>query len=312
MSGKRDGKTAEKVSADAISESEGMHYEGNCIRPPPEAFSILLQVTLGCSHNKCTFCGTYKDKRFAIKDDRIILGDVLFAARHMRNQDRVFLMDGDALIIPQDRLVWILDRISEHLPWVKGVGSYANTKSISLKTSQELNDLRQKGLDRIYLGVETGDDEVRKKVHKGFTALQCAEMGKKVKSAGMRLTVMVLLGIAGKENSLDHAKATGELLSAMDPDHVAALTVIPVPGTPFWDQLERGELDLPDERGMLLEMREMLSHTNLRGGTFASNHASNYLSVNVRFPEGKQEALDLIDAALQGRIGLKPEWMRAF
>ena len=175
-----------------------------------------------------------------------------------------------------------------------------------------MNDLRRKGLDRIYLGVETGDDEIRKKVHKGFTARHCAEMGKKIKNAGMRLTVMVLLGVAGMEKSLDHARATGELLSAMDPDHVAALTVIPIPGTPFWDQLERGELELPDERGMLVEMREMISHTNLRGGTFASNHASNYLSLNVRLPEGKQEALDLIDAALQGRIGLKPEWMRAF
>jgi len=312
MSEKYVSKTDERVSAGEISESECMHYEGNCIRPPPEAFSILLQVTLGCSHNKCTFCGTYKDKRFAIKDDRIILGDILFAARHMRNQDRVFLMDGDALIIPQDRLVWILDRIHEHLPWVKGIGSYANTKSISLKTSQDLEDLRNKGLDRIYLGVETGDDEIRKKVHKGFTARQCGEMGKKIKSAGMRLTVMVLLGIAGKEHSLDHAKATGELLSAMDPDHVAALTVIPVPGTPFWDQLETGELELPDERAMLLEMREMIRHTTLQGGTFASNHASNYLSLRVQLPEGKQEALDLLDSALQGRVGLKPEWMRAF
>jgi radical SAM superfamily enzyme YgiQ (UPF0313 family) len=312
MNEKRDIRAAERGSADEITESECMHYEGNCIRPPPEAFSILLQVTLGCSHNKCTFCGTYKDKRFAIKDDRVILGDILFAARHMRNQDRVFLMDGDALIIPQDRLVWILDRIHEHLPWVKGIGSYANTKSISLKTPQQLNDLRAKGLDRIYLGVETGDDEIRKKVHKGFTARQCAEMGQKIKSAGMRLTVMVLLGIAGKEHSLEHAKATGEILSAMNPDHVAALTVIPVPGTPFWDQLETGELELPDEKGMLLEMREMLRHTNLQGGTFASNHASNYLSLRVQLPEEKQEALDLLDAAIQGKVGLKPEWMRGF
>jgi len=312
MSEKRDITAAERSSAEEISESECMHYEGNCIRPPPEAFSILLQVTLGCSHNKCTFCGTYKDKRFAIKDDRIILGDILFAARHMRNQDRVFLMDGDALIIPQNRLTWILDRIHEHLPWVKGVGSYANTKSISLKSSQGLDDLRGKSLDRIYLGVETGDDELREKVRKGFTARQCADMGKKIKRAGMRLTVMVLLGIAGKEKSLDHARATGELLSAMNPDHVAALTVIPVPGTPFWDQLETGALELPDERGMLLEMREMLLHTTLQGGTFASNHASNYLSLSVQLPEGKQKALDLLDAALQGRIGLKPEWMRAF
>jgi radical SAM superfamily enzyme YgiQ (UPF0313 family) len=312
MERKRYPKTSKSKTADRISESEGMHYEGNCIRPPPEAFSILLQVTLGCSHNKCTFCGTYKDKRFGIKDDDIILGDILFAAKYMKNQDRVFLMDGDALIIPQKRLVWILDNIREHLPWVKGIGSYANTKSIRFKSFQELNDLRRKGLDRIYLGVETGDDEIRKEVNKGLSAQVCAEMGKKVKSAGMRLTVMVLLGIAGRERSLGHARATGELLSAMDPDHVAALTVIPIPGTPFWDQIERGELELPDEMGMLLEMREMLAHTTLRGGTFASNHASNYLSLNMRLPEGKQEALNLIDSALQGKIGLKPEWMRAF
>jgi radical SAM superfamily enzyme YgiQ (UPF0313 family) len=307
-----DPKTGGGNLADPVLESEGMHYEGTCIRPPPEAFSILLQVTLGCSHNKCTFCGTYKDKRFRIKDDRIVLSDIQFASKYMKNQDRVFLMDGDALIIPKKRLVWILDRINEYLPWVKGVGSYANTKSISLKSLRELIDLRGKGLDRIYLGVETGDDEIRREVNKGFTAWQCAEMGKKVKDAGMRLTVMVLLGIAGRQKSLDHAKATGELLSAMDPDHVAALTVIPIPGTPFRDRIERGELELPDEKDMLYEMREMIAHTNLRGGTFASNHASNYLSMKVRLPEGKQEALRLIDAALEGKIGLKPEWMRAF
>jgi radical SAM superfamily enzyme YgiQ (UPF0313 family) len=307
-----DPKTEERNPADPVLESEGMHYEGACIRPPPEALSILLQVTLGCSHNKCTFCGTYKDKRFRIKDERIVLSDIRFASKYMKSQDRVFLMDGDALIIPQKRLVWILERICGHLPWVKGVGSYANTKSISLKSLQELIDLRGKGLDRIYLGVETGDDEIRREVNKGFTARRCAEMGRKVKDAGMRLTVMVLLGIAGRQKSLDHAKATGELLSAMDPDHVAALTVIPIPGTPFWDRIERGELDLPDEKGMLYEMREIIAHTNLSGGTFASNHASNYLSMKVRFPGGKQDALRLIDAALEGKIGLKPEWMRAF
>jgi len=122
-------------------EGEGMHYEGNCIRPPSEAYSILLQVTLGCSHNKCAFCGTYKDKRFQIKDDKIILSDILFASKYMKRQDRVFLMDGDALIIPQKRLMWILDRIKEHLPWVKRVGAYANTKSIKMKSPEELKEL---------------------------------------------------------------------------------------------------------------------------------------------------------------------------
>lgn len=297
---------------DCTIESEGMHYEGNCIRPPPEAYSILLQVTLGCSHNKCTFCGTYKDKPFRIKDNDIILSDILFASKYMRRQDRVFLMDGDALIIPQKRLMWILERIKEHLPWVKRVGAYANTKSIRMKSLQELVELRENGLGKLYLGVETGDDEIRKKINKGSSAQHCLEMGKKVKDAGMELTVMVLLGVAGKVKSLDHARATGELLSAMNPSYVAALTVILIPGTPLWEEYERGDFELPDERGLLIEMKEMIAHTNLSGGIFASNHASNYLPVKVRLPEGKQEALDLIDAALRGEIGLKPEWMRAF
>jgi radical SAM superfamily enzyme YgiQ (UPF0313 family) len=297
---------------DCTIESEGMHYEGSCIRPPPEAYSILLQVTLGCSHNKCTFCGTYKNKPFRIKDNDIILSDILFASKYMRRQDRVFLMDGDALIIPQKRLMWILERIKEHLPWVKRVGAYANTKSIRMKSLQELVELRENGLGKLYLGVETGDDEIRKKINKGSSAQNCLEMGKRVKDAGMELTVMVLLGVAGKVKSLDHARATGELLSAMNPSYVAALTVILIPGTPLWEEYERGDFELPDERGLLIEMKEMIAHTNLSGGIFASNHASNYLPVKVRLPEGKQEALDLIDAALRGEIGLKPEWMRAF
>jgi radical SAM superfamily enzyme YgiQ (UPF0313 family) len=297
---------------DSTIASEGMHYEGNCIRPPPEADSILLQVTLGCSHNQCTFCGTYKDKRFQIKDNDIILSDIRFASKYMRRQDRVFLMDGDALIIPQKRLMWILETIKEHLPWVKRVGSYANTKSIRMKSPQELVELRENGLGKLYLGVETGDDEIRKKVHKGSSAQECLEMGEKVKNAEMELVVMVLLGIGGKERSLDHARATGDLLSAMDPGYVAALTVILIPGTPLWEEYEKGDFEMPDDKQLLIEMKEMIIHTNLSHGIFASNHASNYLPVEVRLPGGKQEALDRIDAALRGEIVLKPEWMRAF
>jgi radical SAM superfamily enzyme YgiQ (UPF0313 family) len=292
-------------------DEEGMHYEGMCIRPPSEAYSILLQVTLGCSHNKCSFCGTYKDKRFTIKDDKIILSDILFASKYMRRQDKVFLMDGDALIIPQKRLMWILDRINEHLPWVKRVGAYANAKSIKMKTIEELIELRKNGLGILYYGVETGDDELRKKITKGSDAKTCIEMGKKVKEAHIKLSVTVLLGIAGKDGSLRHAKATGELLSAMDPDFVGALTVMLIPGTPLFEELENGTFQLPDQRGLLVELKEMIRHTNLSRGLFYSNHASNYLPVKARLPNGKQDALDLIDRALQGDIGLRPEWMRA-
>lgn len=292
-------------------ESEGMHYEGNCIRPPSEAYSILLQVTVGCSHNKCTFCGTYTDKRFRIKEDRIILSDILFASKYMKRQNRVFLMDGDALIIPQQRLMWILDRIREHLPWVRRVGAYANAKSIKMKSPEELIQLRKNGLGILYLGVETGDEELLKEIRKGTSAEHLINMGRKVRDADIKLSVTVLLGIAGRERSLEHARTTGELLSAMDPNYVGALTVMLIPGTPLHEDFTSGKFELPDERGFLLELREMIAHTNLSRGLFFSNHASNYLPVKARLPKGKQQALDQIDGALRGDIGLRPEWMRA-
>lgn len=254
---------------ECANESEGMHYEGTCIRPPSEAFSILLQVTVGCSHNKCTFCGTYKDKRFNIKDDRIILSDILFASKYMKKQDRVFLMDGDSLIIPQKRLMWILDRIKEHLPWVKRVGAYANTKGIRMKSLEELIQLKENGLGILYLGVETGDDELLKEIRKGTSAQHLINMGRKVKEAGIKLSVTVLLGIAGRKRSLQHAKATGELLSAMDPNYVGALTVMLIPGTPLHDDFISGKFELPTEMELLLELRKMIEHTNLTVACFS-------------------------------------------
>ena len=294
-----------------VAEEEGMHYEGYCIRPPSEAGSILLQVTVGCSHNRCAFCGTYRNKRFRIKEERIILSDILYAARRMRQTDRLFLMDGDALIIPQPRLVWILERIREHLPWVKRVGVYANAKSIRRKSVEYLRRLRENGLGILYYGVETGDDEIRAAIQKGSTAAVCIEMGRRIKEAGILLSATVLLGIGGRGQSLRHSRATGRLLSAMDPDYVGALTVMLIPGTPLYRDDESGAFELPDEAGLLRELREMIAHTDLSGGYFFSNHASNYLPVKAKLPDGKQKALDWIDAALRGEVGLKPEWMRA-
>ena len=294
-----------------MDEDVGMHYEGMCIRPPSEANSILLQATVGCSHNKCTFCGSYKDKRFRIKDNDIILSDILFASRYMQHKKRLFIMDGDALIIPYHRLTWIFDKIKEHLPWVTRVGIYANTKGIRMKSQEELIRLREMGLGIIYMGVETGDDQTLKAIRKGANAQRMLDMGNKVKQAGIKLSVTVLLGIAGKERSLIHAKATGKLLSAIDPDYVGALTLMIMPGTPLANDLSAGRFELPDNYGLLMELREMIASTNLSRGLFFSNHASNYLPVKIRYPEGKEQALHLIDMAIQGKVGLRPEWMRA-
>jgi radical SAM superfamily enzyme YgiQ (UPF0313 family) len=229
----------------------------------------------------------------------------------MQNENRLFLMDGDALIIPQQRLMGILERIREHLPRVKRVGAYANVKSIKMKSVEELKQLRQTNLGILYYGVETGDDEIRTAIHKGSTASTCIEMGRRVKDAGIQLSATVLLGIGGREKSFRHARATGELLSAMDPDFVGALTVMLIPGTPLYEDCVNGSFALPDEAGLLRELREMIAATDLTRGYFFSNHASNYLPVKAKLPGGKQKALDLIDAALRGEVGLKPEWMRA-
>ena len=288
-----------------------MHYEGNMIRPPSEAYSILLQATVGCSHNKCTFCGAYKGERFKIKSDDIILEDIAFAAKYCRNQDRLFICDGDALIIPQKRLVMILKEIRKQLPWVKRVGVYANTKGIKLKTDQELKELHDLGLGIAYMGLETGDDVTLKNIRKGATADTMIEMGRKIRAAGVKLSITVLLGIAGPERSQIHAEETGKVLSAIDPEYVGALSLMLIPGTPMFDDHESGKFTLIEPIDMLKEIRTMIEHTTLTNGLFHANHASNYLPIRAKFPEDKEKTLRLIDQALAGKVALKPEFLRA-
>jgi len=296
---------------DCASEPQGFDYVGFCIRPPSEADSILIQATLGCSHNKCTFCGTYKDKRFAIKDRSILENDLRFAQKHCQRQKRVFIMDGDALIMPMKNWEWLLGQIREKLPWVTRVGAYANSKAVAMKSDEDLKRLKELGLGILYYGLESGHPRVLKDITKGAGPEKHIEQGQRVKAAGIKLSITVLLGIGGSERSLEHARETGRVLSGMDPDFVGALTLMLVPGTPLGDAHERGEFSLPDARGMLMELREMIASTNLSGGLFYANHASNYLPIKARLPQDKESALALIDSALQGQVGLKPEWMRA-
>jgi radical SAM superfamily enzyme YgiQ (UPF0313 family) len=290
---------------------DNMHYEGNIIRPPSEANSILLQITVGCSRNKCTFCGTYQGERFKIKSDEMIMSDIEFAATHCRRQRRVFLCDGDALIIPQKRLLAILDRIKERLPWVTRVGAYANSKSLKMKTMDQLQTLRQRGLGILYMGLETGDDVTLKAINKGALATAMIEMGRKAKAAGFKLSITVLLGIAGRARSQIHARETGRVLSAIDPDYIGALSLMLIPGTPLHDDYAAGRFPLLDAKEMLAELRTMFANTHLSKGLFHANHASNYLSIKARLPKDRDSVLELIDKALAGEIELKPEWLRA-
>ncbi|MBW1607924.1 MAG: B12-binding domain-containing radical SAM protein [Deltaproteobacteria bacterium] len=288
-----------------------MHYEGNIIRPPSEANSILLQITVGCSRNKCTFCGAYKGERFRIKTDSVIMEDIAFASNHCRRQRRVFLCDGDALIVPQKRLMNILMEIEKQLPWVTRVGAYANSKSLKMKTLDELKALKAHGLGILYMGLETGDDVTLKKINKGATSEEMIQMGIKARAAGMKLSITVLLGIAGKKRSQVHARETGRVLSAIDPEYVGALTLMLIPGTPLYEDYKDGEFPLLKPEEMLNELKTMIAATELSKGLFHANHASNYLPIKARLPKDKAVTLRLIDEALAGKISLKPEYFRA-
>ena len=287
-----------------------MHYQGNIFRPPSEANSILLQVTTGCSHNKCTFCAMYKGSRFSIKSDDIIFADIEFAATHCRRQNRLFLCDGDALILPQQRLVRILTEIKTKLPWVNRVGVYANTKSIKRKSVAQIEELKNLGLLIAYMGLESGDDRTLEDINKGADSGQMIEMGGKIRSAGIKLSVTVLLGIAQKKRSHIHGRETGRVLTAIDPEYVGALSLMLSDGTPLHRSWNEGTWELPGPQEMLEELKVMLINTELSNGYFHANHASNYLPIKAKLPGDKAKTLRLIEQALKGSVSLKPEYMR--
>ncbi|MGD0280241.1 MAG: radical SAM protein, partial [Smithella sp.] len=257
-----------------------MDYEGLIIRPPSEAYSLLLQVTTGCSHNKCTFCGTYRQKKLKIKPLEQIKKDLREASSY-DDVDKVFLCDGDALIIPQPRLEEILKLINDNLPNINRIGTYANAKSILRKSVDELKTLRSLGLKIIYLGVETGNAELLKKINKGVTYEQMVTAARRVKEAGIILSVTVILGLGGTEKSIEHARDTAKILTDIDPDFAGALTLMFVPETELYEDYLAGRFVLPDKFGFIRELYLMIAESNFTNCYFTSNHASNYLSVKA-------------------------------
>lgn len=288
-----------------------MDYQGTVIRPPSEAGSIILQVTVGCTHNRCTFCGAYKDEPFRYKDPEIIAADLDYAARHYADNSRLFLADGDVLAIPQHRLLPMMTAIREKLPAVRRIRLYGNGKSIRSKSLADLQALKARGLDRIYMGLESGDEGVLFAINKGNTAQQFIEAARKVREAGIFLSVTVLLGIAGIEGSARHAVATAQVLNQMIPNQIAALTVMPIPDTPLHHDITHGRFQLPDEFTLLRELQTMVSHIALDRVQFQSNHASNFLALDCRLSRDRDVALARIGQALAGEIPLMPDYMRA-
>jgi radical SAM superfamily enzyme YgiQ (UPF0313 family) len=288
-----------------------MKYEGMIFRPPSEAASLILQVTVGCSYNRCTFCGAYQGKRFRIKRFEEIKEDIdEVSPHHIR---RVFLADGDALSIPQEGLLQILSYLGAKLKGLERVGIYANAKDILRKEAEELKALKGLGLGILYLGLESGDPEVLKRIRKNATVDQLIRAGKRVKESGILLSVTVILGLGGVEGSQAHAMKTGKVLSEMDPDYVGALSLMIVPGTPIEKEIETGKVALPTPFGLIQELQMMITHCEFTRCFFASNHASNYLPLRIRMPGQKEEALKRIREVLRRKDAelLRPEYLRA-
>ena len=288
-----------------------MEYEGIVIRPPSEAESLILQVTLGCSHNRCTFCPTYKGRRFRIKDIADIKAEIDEAASFGPFR-KVFLADGDALIVPQSKLLAILDYLREKIRGLRRVGIYGNAKSILRKSVDELRDLKNRKLGIVYLGVETGDPSLLEKIHKGSTYEQMVEAGRRVKEAGITLSVTVLLGMGGTEHAHEHALATARILSDIDPDFASALTLMVVPGTPLYEEKETGRFQLPSPFKLLEELGTIIAGSNFSQCYFTANHASNYLPLKARLPRDKEVVVDLIRQVVSSgdKSRLRPEFLR--
>ena len=283
-----------------------MRYEGNIFRPPGEWKSYLLQCTIGCSYNKCTFCGMYKDKSFRVRPLKDILEDIDMAKAYYGDVKRVFLCDGDAIIMRQDELLAILEKLYQSFPSLEKVTTYAGPKSTMTKTPEQLRELRQAGLVRTYLGVESGSDEVLKATNKGVTAQEMLEAGLRLTEAGFDLWDIILIGLAGPgEASTKHAIQTAELINKMKPRHLSAMTYMVADGTPLAEDVHAGKFQVlsPDET--LREIRTLIEHLETGPLHFTSNHASNYLPLKGTLPDDKEHLLSLIDAALGGEINLR-------
>ena len=289
-----------------------MRYYGTVIRPPSEASSYILQITYGCSHNKCTFCPTYLDKPFRVRSVNEILEDIEEAKNTIPTTRRVFLADGNAMVLTTKQLSPILDALNQAFPNLQRIGIYANARDILEKSADELKLLCAKKLTIIYTGLESGSDEVLKRVNKGTSAQDIINAILKAQEAGFKASVIGLLGLGGIGLWQEHARATVQAVTTMNPRYFSLLTLMIVPGTALYEQEQQGQFCLPRPLEMLKEMRMIIEHIDAaKGCVFRTNHASNYLALEGRLPKDKETLLKTIDAALyQGTSSLRPEYLR--
>ena len=285
-----------------------MRYDSDLLyRPPGEWKSYLLQCTIGCSNNQCTFCGMYKEKKFRIRPTQEILEDIDMArAYYGPGLQRVFLMDGDAIIIKTEDLLCILRKLYDTFPALEKVTLYAGPRSTLSKTPEELKALHDAGLSRAYLGVESGSDAVLKFIHKGVNAQQMLQAGQRLVEAGIDLWVTIILGITGEGGDWrEHILSTAKIINEMKPQHLSAMTFAPAKGTPLGDDVLAGRFKVYGPDHILEECRLLIEHLDVDPLHFTSNHASNYLPLKGSLPQDREKFLSLIDQALEGKIRLR-------
>ncbi len=288
-----------------------MRYQGRVYRPPSEADAFILQATLGCSWNHCTYCDMYRDKAFSVRDLAEALADVRQAGALAGDRvDKLFVADGDALVMGLDHWLPILDAAHTAFPRLRRVSCYAMARNVLEKSDDELRALRAAGLTRLYIGPESGDPDTLRRVAKGGTFDDHVVAAARAHAAGFELSVIVLLGVAGAARSDAHARATAALITAMNPAYFAALTTTVVPGTPLAKLEATGRFTLPDVAGLLRELRTLVHDAAPTDAVFRTNHASNYLPLGGRLPRDRARILSVLDAALDGRVPLRPEAAR--
>ena len=287
-----------------------MRYYGAVYRPPSEAYSLIVQVTYGCSHNTCAFCSMYKEKRFALRPLDEVLEDFHIARQTYRHVDKVFLADGDALVRKASELYTILDTIRELFPECQRVTSYASPSSIRVRTMEELRTLREKGLTMVYMGLESGCDAVLQRMRKGNAAADIVAMGQKVRRNGIALSVTAITGLGGPELLERHAIETAKAFNAMNPEYIGMLTLMVEPGTPLYDWVRDGEFQLLTQPQVLRETRLLVENLDSPGSVFRMNHASNYLVLKGTLNQDKEAMLHTIDAAEHDLSRLRPEEWR--
>ena len=287
-----------------------MRYYGAVYRPPSEAYSLIVQVTYGCSHNTCAFCSMYKEKRFALRPLSEVLEDFHIARQTYRHVDKVFLADGDALVRKASELYTILDTIRELFPECQRVTSYASPASIRIRTDEELQTLRAKGLTMVYMGLESGCDEVLKLMRKGHMSDEIVAMSQKVRRNGIALSVTAITGLGGPELLEQHAIETAKAFNAMNPEYIGMLTLMVEPGTPLYDWVRDGKFQLLTQPQVLRETRLLVENLDSPGSVFRMNHASNYLVLKGTLNQDKEVMLRTIDAAEHDLSRLRPEEWR--